>query len=154
MRVFGQPSLTSSVQVWGVLAQGVLLAGVLAVIAGLFGMHVMTGGHASHAVSAHGGATGHLAAADDGGRQPGGTAHPGGDAVVVLSAGALCGEACPGAEEAGAQCIPSASAGALTMLAPPAPAAGLAPPGFDVAPPAYSYVPTGPTPCELSISRT
>lgn len=163
MRVFGQRSLTS-----GVLMRSAVLVGVLAVIAGIFGMHVMTGSHASHPGAAYSGAAhavvghaasghsaaAHLPAADDGEGQPGGPAHSAGDAAVVLSAGAVCGEACPGAEEAGAECVPSANAGSLTVVAPPAPAIDQAPPGPAVAAAAYSYIPSGPTPCDLSISRT
>lgn len=173
LRVFRQPSLTS-----GVLMRCAVFVGVLAVMAGILGMHVLTGSHASHSGAAHSGAahsgaayaagspvdvspaavghaaSGHAPAADDGERQPGGPAHPAGDAAVVLSAGAVCGEACPGAEEAGAECVPSANAGSLTVVAPPAPAIDQAPPGAAVATAAYSYIPSGPRPCDLSISRT
>ncbi|MFJ5861005.1 hypothetical protein ACIQCM_06260 [Pseudarthrobacter sp. NPDC092439] len=160
MRVLGQPSLTSQA-----LLRCAVFAGILSVIAGILGMHVMTGSHASHSVVAHSAvshaaaaaagesAAGHAAAADDGGGQPGGPAHPGGDAVVVLSAGAVCGEACPGAEEAGAACVPLANAGSFPAIPPPAPAMKQES-RTAAAAAAYSYIPSSPTPCELSISRT
>ncbi|MFJ6028493.1 hypothetical protein ACIQCN_13605 [Pseudarthrobacter sp. NPDC092424] len=155
MRVLGQPSLTSQA-----LLRCAVFAGILSVIAGILGMHVMTGSHASHSVVAHS-AVSHAAAAaatyaasaDDGGRQPGGPAHPGGDAVVVLSAGAVCGEACPGAGEAGAACVPLANAGSFPAIPPPAPAMKQES-RTAAAAAAYSYIPSSPTPCELSISRT
>jgi hypothetical protein len=172
MRVLAGRSLTS-----GVVTRCAVVVGVLAVIAGIFGMHVMTGSHASHSAAAHSdvshavvshsdvshaasahtaslhAAAAHSAAADDGGRQPGGPAHPAGDAVVVLSAGAVCGGACPEAEEAGAECVPSAASGALTVVAPPATAIRQEARG-DIPPAAYFHLPPAPTPCELSISRT
>lgn len=155
-----------------------VLVGILAVIAGILGMHVMTGSHASHSGAAHPGvshavvphevvphtasglgaaaqaAAGHPMAADDGDGKPGGTAHPGGGAAVVLSAGALCGEACPGVEEAGAECVPSANAGSFRVVSPPATAIQQEARGAAAAAATCSYVPSGPTPCELSISRT
>lgn len=155
-----------------------LLAGVLAVIAGIFGMHVMTASHASHAGAAHvpaahaavvhsgavhsevvhaGGnehGAPHPTAAHSSTAHAGGLEHPAAGAVVVLSAGAVCADACPGAEEAGASCVPSASAGSFTVVAPPAPAIQQGPAGAAVTAAGYSYVPSSPTPCELSISRT
>lgn len=135
-----------------------LLAGVLAVIAGIFGMHVMTASHASHAGAAHVPAahahpTAH-ASTTQSAAHAGGLGHPAAGAVVVLSAGAVCADACPGAEEAGASCVPSASAGSFTVVAPPAPAIQQGPAGAAVTAAGYSYVPSSPTPCELSISRT
>lgn len=160
------------------LGRCAVLIGVLAVIAGILGMHVMTGSHVSHSGAAHRGAShavvshevvshtasglgaaaqaaaGHPMAADDGEGQPGGPAHPGGDAAVVLSASALCGEACPGVEEAGAECVPPANAGSFPVISPPAAAIQQEARGAAAAAATYSYVPSGPTPCELSISRT
>lgn len=165
-----------------------LLAGVLAVIAGIFGMHVMTPSHASHAGAAHvpaahaavvhsgavhsevvhaGGnehgaphpttthsGTAHSSTTQSSTAHASGLGHPAAGAVVVLSAGAVCADACPGAEEAGASCVPSASAGSFTVVARPAPAIQPGPAGAAVTAAGYSYVPSSPTPCELSISRT
>lgn len=169
MRVSGQPS-----RVPGALARGAVFFGVLAVIAGIFGMHVMTGSHAAHTSAGHAvvghaaspsyavtgdahashSAAGHAAAADDGGGQPGGPAHPGGDAAVVLAANGVCAETCPGAEEPGASCVPSPNSGTLAVIAPPSAAVEQPRAWTATAGSGYSYIPSGPTPCELSISRT
>ena len=142
------------------LRRAALLAGVLAVIAGIFGMHVMTASHASHAGAGHTHAstahasTTHSSTAHASTTHSSGLGHPAAGAVVVLSAGAVCAETCPGAEEAGASCVPSAAAGSFSVVAPPAPVMQQGPAGAAVVPAGYSYLPSGPTPCELSISRT
>ena len=132
------------------LRRAALLAGVLAVIAGIFGMHVMTASHASHAGAGHT----HASIAHSSTAHSSGLVHPPAGAVVVLSAGAVCAETCPGAEEAGASCVPSAAAGSFSVVAPPAPVMHQGPAGAAVTAAGYSYLPSGPTPCELSISRT
>lgn len=119
------PSLT--------LLRAGLLAAVLALIAGILGMHVVTAGQ---------------------------TGHPAGHSAVVLSdpghaaTAESCGQACPEAHEAGTSCTPSAAGGSPVL-----PPAGATAKRLDPAVPsrlasAYPYVPSGPTPCELSISRT
>ena len=132
------------------LRRAALLAGVLAVIAGIFGMHVMTASHASHAGAGHT----HASTAHSSTAHASGLGHPAAGAVVVLSAGGVCAETCPGAEEAGASCVPSAAAGSFSVVAPPAPVMHQGPAGAAVTAAGYSYIPSGPTPCELSISRT
>ena len=132
------------------LRRAALLAGVLAVIAGIFGMHVMTASHASHAGAGHT----HASTAHSSTAHASGLGHPAAGAVVVLSAGGVCAETCPGAEEAGASCVPSAAAGSFSVVAPPAPVMQQGPAGAAVTSAGYSYIPSGPTPCELSISRT
>ena len=132
------------------LRRAALLAGVLAVIAGIFGMHVMTASHASHAGAGHT----HASTAHSSTAHASGLGHPAAGAVVVLSAGGVCAETCPGAEEAGASCVPSAAAGSFSVVAPPAPVMHQGPAGAAVTAAGYSYLPSGPTPCELSISRT
>ena len=132
------------------LRRAALLAGVLAVIAGIFGMHVMTASHASHAGAGHT----HASTAHASTTHSSGLGHPAAGAVVVLSAGGVCAETCPGAEEAGASCVPSAAAGSFSVVAPPAPVMHQGPAGAAVTAAGYSYLPSGPTPCELSISRT
>ena len=134
------------------LCRAWLLAGILAVIAGLLGMHVLTAGHASHGPGAPSGpgavapadhvAVGHSARGD----------HADG---VAMAAAATCGSPCPLAQEPGAQCIPSAPSAPQTGHPPQATLAGL-PPLHTVTRPgsAYGYLPPSPTPCELSISRT
>ncbi len=142
-----------------------LLAAVLAIVAGIFGMHVMTADHGSHASpSTHAGpahadavhpagdsAVGHPA----GGHTP--AAHPAAqaEAAVSFTPAQSCSSGCPGAQEAGASCIPSAKAGSLAVIPPatgPAVHSGQATGTASSAD--YSYVPSSPTPCELSISRT
>lgn len=119
-----------------------LLAGTLALIAGLLGMHVLTSSHASHAAAS----AGHAAASA--GHVPASPGHLAGDT-------AACGDTCPGVHESGAPCIPSAPNGPVTLYPPQAaPAPVPAQPGRGSPAAAYSYSPPGPTPCELSISRT
>ena len=127
-----------------------LLAGVLALIAGLLGMHVMTAGHASHGAPA-----GHTVVANSAGAAPTGHA-PGASATDMHElAPATCGDSCPGAQESGAPCIPTAPSGPVTVAPPQATQAALPLlPSTVNAGSAYDYLPPGPTPCELSISRT
>ena len=148
--------------------RALLLAGVLALIAGLLGMHVMSAGHASHGVASQGDSS-------HGGVGQGAMPHgaPAGQAAVAHSTGsahaghgpaatdvpdlvtAACGDSCPDAQESGAPCIPTAPSGPAAIPPPPAgcPAVPLLPPG-GTAGSGYGYLPPGPTPCELSISRT
>lgn len=132
---------------------------LLAIIGGIFGMHVLAGHHVQHgslaagpaveaapehaaAVDAHG-THAHSAAAtsDNAGQLPAGAACSSGDCATMHAAPALC--------------ILSAAAGSLA--APPpgtspqphsSPAAAAATAG------GYPYLPGTPTPAELCISRT
>jgi hypothetical protein len=133
--------MTSSTGMILIFRKAWLLAGTLAVIAGLLGMHVLTSGHASH-VGDHAG-------------------HGGQNAPTASSSAApslvpaTCGCSCPEAQEAGAPCVPSAPSAPFTVSRPQATLAALplltpaSSPG-----PAYGYLPPSPTPCDLSISRT
>ncbi|MDJ0455756.1 hypothetical protein PUN71_000895 [Arthrobacter sp. NQ7] len=159
------------------LCRAWLLAGILAVIAGLLGMHVLTAGHASHGRGSHGldsrGLDSHSPVTHSP-LPPGGGAPSGPGAVapaghvavghsargdhadgVAMAAAATCGSPCPLAREPGAQCIPSAPSAPQTGHPPQATLAGL-PALHTVTGPgsAYGYLPPSPTPCELSISRT
>lgn len=132
-----------------------LLAVVMAVVAGIFGMHVMTADHSSHA--AHAGAAvgvGHT-----------GVEHPdaGHAAILADAVGAAgvsftaesCSAGCPDVREGGASCTPLAKTGSLAAAPPPAnPTALLAPASDAHGTTGYSFVMPSPTPCELSISRT
>ncbi|MFP5367656.1 MAG: hypothetical protein ACLGIS_12585 [Actinomycetes bacterium] len=148
-----------------------LLAAVLAIVAGIFGMHVMTANHASGhgAAAAVQPADGHSAgdaavAHSHAGHVAGHAAVAHGDsagaAAASLAGGSFaapesCGSACPDAQESGASCIPLGKTGSLAAFPPPAsPAAHLEPRVAVSAAVGYSYIPSGPTPCELSISRT
>jgi len=118
-----------------------LFAAALAVIAGLLGMHVLTSGHASHGPVPHVSHAGHALPAA-------GTDEP-------QLASAACGDSCPGAQESGAPCIPSAPSGPVT-LSPPQATLAVLPllPAASRPGAAYDYLPPSPTPCDLSISRT
>ncbi|MDQ0868183.1 hypothetical protein QFZ70_000656 [Arthrobacter sp. V1I9] len=120
------------------------------------------GGHSDH--SHH---PGHTAVAHSAGgysdhsRHPG---HPAGSQAepaiqaaehASLTAADVCGSACPGIEESGASCIPLATTGSLAVFPPKGAAGGE--PNLTVHARhvrAYSFTPSSPTPCELSISRT
>ena len=138
-----------------------LLAAVLAIVAGIFGMHVMAAGHSSHAGPAGGGHStaahpaGHTAVehSDDGHAAAG---HAAGQQAVsaTFSAAESCSSGCPGAQEAGAPCIPLAKTPSLAVVPPQAGTAQPAPAANIRNAVGYSYIPSSPTPCELSISRT
>ncbi|TLM84479.1 hypothetical protein FDW83_07095 [Pseudarthrobacter sp. NamE2] len=154
-----------------------LLAAVLAVVAGILGMHVMTADHSAHgghtaaaaqAVAGHGvtghGVTGLGVSGHDAGYPAVGhslealAAHPaayGETHGMSFAAADSCSSGCPGAEETGASCIPLGKTGSLAAVPPPATAsASLEAAAGTRSAAGYSYVPSGPTPCELSISRT
>jgi hypothetical protein len=135
------------------LCRSALLAGILAVIAGILGMHVMTGNHAAHSHQSLGTPSAPAAAAPD---------HAGHHDVVPpatdddAAAQCSCSGSCSGMQAMGAPCTPSAKTASFT--APPPGDAGLAVydrAGFNpAAPAAYSYLPGIPSPGDLSISRT
>ena len=145
-----------------------LVAAVLAVMAGILGMHVITADHSSHAAgpAVAGSVAGSTAAAAAGGhsdhsRHPGDTAGSQAEPAIQaaehapLTAADACGSACPGIQESGASCIPLATTGSLAVFPPNGAAGGepnLAVHARHVR--AYSFTPSSPTPCELSISRT
>jgi len=127
-----------------------LFAAALTVIAGLLGMHVMTSGHASHGAPAGHTVVAHSAGAAHAGHTPGASAT---DRQGL--APSVCGDSCPGAQESGAPCIPTAPSGPVTVAPPQATQAALPLlPAAGHAGAAYAYLPPSPTPCELSISRT
>lgn len=144
-----------------------LLAGILAIIAGILGMHVMTGTHSMHApaaVTASADTTVHAeSAAADGhaGHQTAGTpaAHRASgaqDRIVAAGQSCSCSGNCTGMQAMAASCIPSAQTGSLAAPLPGTPgftvnvSAGMA----GAATGHYSYLPGSPSPGELSISRT
>ena len=109
-----------------------LLAAVMAIVAGIFGMHVMTADHSSHSAHTE-------------------VSRTAGDAAVGHAPVAHT----PDAREAGASCTPLAKAGSLAAVPPPAGhTALLAPAASARGATGYSFIPPSPTPCELSISRT
>ena len=140
----------SSQAVAALLHRAWLFAAALTVIAGLLGMHVMTSGHASHGAPA-----GHTVVANSAGAAHTGHA-PGASATDMHElASAACGDSCPGAQESGAPCIPTAPSGPVTVAPPQATQAALPLlPAAGHAGSSYDYLPPSPTPCDLSISRT
>lgn len=143
-----------------------LLAGVLAIIAGIFGMHVMTGTHSVHApaaVTATSDGTVHSYPAVDGhaGHQAPGapTAHQASalqDKDVASAQSCSCSGDCTSMQAMTVSCIPSAKTWSLA-----APLPGIT--GFGVNDRAgmsstvtarNAYLPGSPSPGELSISRT
>lgn len=153
------------------------VAGVLAIIAGIFAMHVMTSDHTVHthtaaqaAVAVAHGDTEADATDTDGHRgHPNATHH---DVQGTTAAAAVpevpeaivsapptsssCSAECPGVQAMSAACVPSAKTGTLTAPEPPQGA-----PGLDNAAVLHrgltvssAYVPASPSPGELSISRT
>ena len=164
------------------LRRGFLLVGLLAIVAGFLGMHIMTGLHGAHATTAvtsstepagapsrtaHGLASHAVAHALQGGTTahdsmapaPSATAgaQPAGNGgAAVASASCTCQSICTDLSPMHAACVPSA---AVTSLAAPPP--GMAPTSIhnpdtrgDGAVRAYSYFPASPSPGDLSISRT
>lgn len=138
-----------------------LLAGVLAIIAGILGMHIMTSTHTMHAPTALTGSAGGTVhaqpAAADG--------HAGHPAVrrttEVRDKGAASAESCscPGTcsmQAMSVSCVPSAKSGSLAAPLPGTRGvavnvnAGVT----DAATGHWSYLPGSPSPGELSISRT
>jgi hypothetical protein len=153
----------------GVFRRAGLAAAVLAIVAGILGMHVLTAGYSGHA--GHGGhavagepvaqailGSAHARHAHAGHAEAG---HPAGHAAVVPSTSGTsggsdtCAPSCPDAREAGPSCTPLAAAGSLAAL-PPAALPGARPetPAVSRGDAGYAYIVPSPSPCELSISRT
>jgi hypothetical protein len=143
-----------------------LLAAVLALIAGIFGMHVMTATHAMHSpataaaatVSAHhnssaaghteGHAPGQSSSASD---MPGAQDDTGTRTVQCTESGT-----CTSMQAMTASCTPSAKTGSL---AAPLPGTGIIARNANAGTPGtisawWSYLPVSPSPGELCISRT
>jgi hypothetical protein len=154
--------------------QALLIAAVLAIAAGIFGMHVMTGGnHAEHSPTvapavAHGTTDGHADVPGAAHAPTGGHAnHP--TAADDTATGSkfqhsslsepqscTCPTECSGAHTMGTECVPSAKSGSLKAPQPGAGALAFnSGCGSSITPTAaYGYLPESPSPGELSISRT
>lgn len=133
---------------------------VLAIIAGIFGMHVMTGNHGSHSSSTSAVAAGHEAAGHE---AHGHEAHghsSGGDSDHSVAAAPVLDNSCTGSchsmQESGAACIPSAKTGSLTVFPPHETGVSFnaGPAALSGPAAAYAFTPSSPTPGDLSISRT
>lgn len=149
------------------MGRAVLLAGILAIVAGILGMHTLTGNHAAHTLGA--GAPPSYAAPTPGGmghsaHSPGGHrgAMQGHRSVVQGQPGAYrpSAAACTGSrgstESPATACTPLAKAGSLVapepgsvgQLADARVSSGVGTMRY------YPYLPDGPSPGDLSISRT
>lgn len=145
-----------------------LLAGILAVLAGILGMHVITGSHSMHSPAALAAASGtgavhtHSAAAD-GHAEPGITyvspAHlssDGHNAPSVVIEQCSCSDSCASMHTMTVSCTPSGKTGSLSVPLPGTAVFGVisnaTAPG--AVPGSWSYLPGSPSPGELSISRT
>mgnify|MGYP007022264804 CR=1 FL=1 len=144
------------------LRAGFLMAAI-AIIAGIFGMHIITGAHhmstADSMPASAAQSTVHLESLPAGHSQPPPGASTDGAVVAQAAAGAssFCAPdgSCPEMSAGGNACVPSPGSTSLT-----APAPGTAPyalPDFGAAAAAgthYSYSPEAPSPGDLCISRT
>jgi hypothetical protein len=161
------------------LRRGFLLVGLLAIVAGFLGMHIMTGMHDAHAMTgvtsstesagtsaptvnslaahpaahAEAGATAHDPMSPPPGSGPELTAN---STLAAPSASCVCQSPCTDPALMHSACVPSA---AVASLAAPPP--GTTPTSIhtpetrgDCNLRAYSYLPASPSPGDLSISRT
>ena len=148
------------------LTRAALLSAILAVVAGLLGMHVLAGAHASHAsIWPSGSGTDAASTASDhtaSGHPVSGHADSGHSGPAALhqtpepTSSCVCAGDCGDQHAAHATCTPAPSGASLS--APPPGTAALtdqprSTPATDQERP-YSYLPATPTPSELSISRT
>ncbi|WP_157366165.1 DUF6153 family protein [Arthrobacter sp. Soil763] len=131
-----------------VVRRAAILAAVVAVLAGIFGMHVLAaplGAAAGHGTEPHAAASHHSP-------QHGPAAAP----ETPDPPSCACGAGCGDHHSAHAACTPAPSATSLS--APPPGSAQLSAPRPSAPGTArdsgYSYLPATPTPGELSISRT
>ncbi|MFJ4262303.1 hypothetical protein ACIPYU_07655 [Paenarthrobacter nicotinovorans] len=141
-----------------------LLAMVLALIAGVLGMHViMSGTHTMHQTFAAGTAAGATAVVNDtGAGDHAATAHPGHSLFVPAGTSPApqpqcsCSGNCTNEHVMAGACIPSAATGSLAAPLPDSAAAVPASLHSLAVQPmtAWSYLPNSPTPGDLSISRT
>ena len=149
-----------------VLRRAGMLSLVFALIAGIFGMHVMSGHHNIHAALASAvtgvesaGHSGHLHHPHEAGESAAVTAGAAGTAAgqeIPAAAGCPDGD-CSGTQAMTVSCIPSGKTGSL---AAPMPGTSVVAAALVRAGPAgqvsgrNAHNPDTPTPCELSISRT
>lgn len=142
-----------------------LLAGILAVLAGILGMHVITGSHSTHspaaltaatgAVHTHSEATGGHAEPGITGTSPAHHSSGGHTAPSVVVEQCSCSASCA-MHTMTLSCTPSGKTGSLSVPLPGTAVFGVissatAP---EAVPGSYSYRPGSPSPGELSISRT
>ncbi|MCM0615501.1 DUF6153 family protein [Paenarthrobacter sp. TYUT067] len=138
------------------LRRASLLVLVFGVIAGIFGMHVVTDSHATHsapatqALALH---SAHLGHATPGSQAASTLHHPLGSSIDAQSCSS---GSCSCAESTAEHCTPSLKTGSLVAPLPGSGAGGLAdgPWATVEAPRAWTYLPPKPSLSQLSISRT
>lgn len=122
-----------------------LLAGILAVLVGLLGMHVVVGHHIVHVpeTTAGGYSSIHLSS-------------PGHDVPGVFADTCSCSDGCTGTSTMTVSCIPSGKTASLSVQVPGAAVHGVTSRSFALgaARTSYTYSPSSPSPAELSISTT
>ena len=141
-----------------ILLRAALLTAMLAVMAGIFGMHFMTGAHGVHAAAV---ATVTATAAPIHGSD---AHHPGhapagysSEETATAAGDCQCadGRTCPDMSSMDASCVLSSGNTPLSLPLPgtaPFPASELV--GAAAVKTGYSYLPGSPSPCKLCISRT
>jgi len=143
-----------------------LLAGILAIIAGILGMHAITGTHTMHSQAAITGAiTTDMVPAASAVHEshPDHPAPAASHAHLVTGADGVdsseqcsCSGSCSSSHGMTASCTPSAKTGSLSAPLPGTAFSGVSstPAAADTLTGHWSYLPGGPSPGELSISRT
>jgi len=140
------------------LRRAALLAGILAVLAGFLGMHILTGSHGLHSYAPASGSAGHAAADHPAApaSAPAHGQHPSLNAGPTTPPPCVCQGGCAEKPAAHVDCTPSPAGASLsapqpgtTLLAMQSWTAALA--GRQ---PHYAFLPGTPTPRDLSISRT
>ena len=133
-----------------------VLVGVLAIVAGIFGMHIMTGTHHTPPAAAVTGERLHAAQEPAAGQtlpRPA-TVGPGSHSMSTSPSSCTDTSGCTTMSTADGTCIPSP--GHASLAAPPPGSTGLTDQSQAtvVTAPRYAYLPGSPSPGELCISRT
>ncbi|WP_024367261.1 hypothetical protein [Arthrobacter sp. TB 26] len=138
------------------LHRAALLAGILAVIAGFLGMHILSGSHGMHSHAAVAGSGGHAEQAADPASAPAHGQHPSHNAGPTTPPSCVCQGGCAEKPAAHVDCTPSPAGASLG--APQPGTTLLAIQSWTAAPAGrqahYAFLPGTPTPRDLSISRT
>ena len=133
-----------------------VLVGVLAIVAGIFGMHIMTGAHHTPPAAALTGEKLHVAQEPAAGQalpRPA-MAGPGSHSMSTMPSSCTDASGCATSSTADGTCIPSP--GHASLAAPPPGSTALTDQSQAavVATLRYAYLPGSPSPGELCISRT
>lgn len=150
-----------------------LLAGLLAVIAGIVGMHILTGSHNMHVAGSSAAVQIHHTAAEKVGHSGHGRhdsrQHDSQHNAETVSAGVISPnvaaptsgvfscigvDPCAGMSAMGGSCIPYGSTGSLSAPPPSTVSFAADTQAPEVAVSSYAYLPESPSPTDLCISRT